>query len=331
MLIALDESYRDASAALFPEQQVVFFDGPSVRRAEIVEVLRDAEILAVRRPFPFFVDREFIQQLRRVQFVHKSGTGVEGFDVAALSDHGILLASNRGVNASCVAEHAVLLTLLCLRNSFQYLTNMRRGIWKQDPPPPGIFQLEGKTVGIVGMGAIGCELAKRMAAFGTKILAYRRRPLLEVAILGGVRWLPLDDLLSESDVVTVNVPLTEKTEGMIGARELALMKPTCVLINTSRGRVIDERALYEALVEGRLLAAGLDVFQQEPTPKDNPLLKLENVFATPHISGRSVETRQGQIAATMQDITSFLAGRRPRYVINPEILEQGTARAGQLR
>jgi phosphoglycerate dehydrogenase-like enzyme len=181
------------------------------------------------------------------------------------------------------------------------------------------------------MGAIGCEVAKRMVAFGTRILAYRRRPLLEVAILGGVGWLPLDDLLRESDVVTVNVPLTEKTEGMIGARELALMKPTCVLINTSRGRVIDERALYEALVEGRLLAAGLDVFQQEPTPTDNPLLKLENVFATPHISGRSVETRLGQIAATMQDITSFLAGRKPRYVINPEILEQGTARAGQLR
>jgi phosphoglycerate dehydrogenase-like enzyme len=308
----------------------MFFDGPAVQRDEIAKALSEVGILAIRRPFPFFIDKAFIERMPHVQLIHKSGTGVEGFDVSTLSEHGILLASNRGVNASCVAEHVVLLTLLCLRNSFQYLANMRRGIWKQEPPPPGILQLEGKTVGIVGMGAIGCEVAKRMAAFGAKILAYRRRPLLEVAILGGIQWVPLDDLLRESDVVTLNVPLTEETEGMIGARELGLMKPTGVLINTSRGRVVDEQALYEALVEARLLAAGLDVFHQEPAPKDNPLLKLENVFATPHISGRSVETRQGQISGTMQDIASFMAGRRPRYVINPEILERGTARAGAL-
>ncbi len=330
MIIALDESYRQASEEFLADHELLFFDGPSVQLDAITEAWREIEILAARRPFPFFVDRAVIEALPRLQLVHKSGTGVEGFDLEALSEQGILLANNRGVNASCVAEHIVLLSLLCLRNSFQYLANMRNGVWQQSPLHAAVFQLEGKTVGIVGMGAIGCEVAKRMAAFGTHILAYQRRPSLEGSILGGVRWVPLDDLLRESDVVTVHVPLTRETERLIGARELGLMKPTAVLINTSRGRVVDERALYEALTEGRLLAAGLDVFEREPTPTDNPLLRLQNVLATPHIAGRSVEMNRGQIAATMGDLKSFLAGRRPRNLLNPEVLERGTARGGPL-
>jgi len=330
MLIALDESYRDAGTKWLPGHELMFFNGPLAQKEVIASQLHAVEVLAIRRPFPFFVDGEFIKALPRLQFIHKSGTGIDGFDLSALNGHGILLANNQGVNASCVAEHAVLLTLLCLRNSFQYLVNMRNGVWKQDPPPPGIFQLEGKTVGIIGMGTIGCHVAKRMAAFGASILGYQRHPRPEAAILAGVRWVPLDDLLRESDVVTLHVPLTKQTERLIGAHELGLMKPTAVLINTSRGQVIDECALYEALASRRLLAAGLDVFEQEPTPAGNPLLKLDNVFATPHIAGRSVETARGQVEATMRDVALFITGRRPLHLINPEILEQGTARAKHL-
>lgn len=331
MIIALDESYRQACTEFLTDHQLLFFDGPSMERDTIVQAWREIQIVAVRRPLPFLVDRAVIELLPSLQLVHKSGTGIEGFDLKALSEQGVLLANNRGVNASCVAEHIVLLTLLCLRSSFQYLANMRTGVWQQSSLHAAVYQLEGKTIGIVGMGAIGCEVAKRMAAFGTHILGYQRRPSLDASILGGVSWVPLDDLLRESDVVTVNVPLTKETERLISARELGLMKPTAVLINTSRGRVVEEQALYEALTKGRLWAAGLDVFEQEPTPADSLLLRLQNVLATPHIAGRSIEMNREQIVATMRALQSFLAGRRPHNLLNPEILEGGSARSGPLQ
>ncbi len=330
MYIALDESYREASRGLARDYQLTFFNGPKTLREAVLKQLEKVEILAVRRPFPFIVDRAFIASLPDLQFVHKSGTGVDGFDLAALNEYGILLSNNQGVNASCVAEHVILLTLLCLRNSFQYLANMRQGEWQQEPPPPGVFQLEGKTVGIIGMGAIGCQVAKRLAGFGVKILAYQRHLRPEAAILGNAQWVSLEVLLRESDVITLCVPLTAQTEKLIGARELELMKPTAVLVNTSRGRAIDEGALYEALASRRILAAGLDVFEREPTPKDNPLLGLDNVYASPHIAGRSIEMVAAQIHATMREIELFTAGQRPVNLVNPELLEQGLARAKRL-
>lgn len=208
---------------------------------------------------------------------------------------------------------------------------MRQGLWQQEPPVGGAQQLEGKCVGIVGMGAVGRQVAKRVAAFDAQVLVYQRRPQPTPEIQAGVRWVDLDQLLSESDVVILCVPLTEQTGGMIGARELARMKKGSVLINVARGPVVDEAALYDALTSGQLRAAGLDVFAEEPTPSDNPLLRLENVVATPHIAGRSVEMEQNQIEATMKDLEHILAGQRPRNVVNAHSVEPGTLRAISLQ
>ncbi len=327
MLIAFDESYREASKRFADSHDLIFFDGPQARKEVLLGQLQNVEVLAVRRPFPFLVDRQCIALLPKLQFIHKSGTGVDGFDLEALDEQGILLANNQGVNAGCVAEHIVLLTLLCLRNAYQYLANMRQGQWKQDPPPPGVYQLEGKTVGIVGMGAIGRQVARRMAGFGVKILAHQRHPRPGPAIPGSVEWVSLAGLLSESDVIILCVPLTAQTERMIGASELRLVKRTAVIVNTSRGRVIDEQSLYAALAARQILAAGLDVFECEPMPPDSPLLWLDNVFATPHIAGRSIEMVANQVEATMKEIALFVRGQRPQNLVNPQILEGGRARA----
>ena len=331
MIIALDESYRSASTGRLSNCQLRYFDGPNADREELLQLLTDADVLAVRRPFPFFVDEEFIQQLPSLQVVHKSGSGVDGFDLQALNARGILLANNHGVNAGCVAEHALLLTLLCLRNTFTYLNRMREGLWQQEPPVGGVQQLEGKRVGIVGLGAVGRQVARRVAAFDAQILAYQRTPQPTPEIPAEVQWVALDHLLSESDVVILCVPLTDQTRGMIGARELSRMKNGAILVNVARGPVVDEAALYEALTNGPLRAAGLDVFAEEPTPADNPLLRLENVLATPHIAGRSMEMEQNQIEATMKDLERILAGQRPRNVVNAHSLEPESLRAASLR
>lgn len=331
MIIALDESYRSISTKRLSNCQLHFFDGPKADRDELLSLLADADVLAVRRPFPFFVDKEFIQQLSRLQVVHKSGSGVDGFDLQALNENGILLANNHGVNAGCVAEHALLLTLLCLRNSFPYLRRMREGNWQQEPPAGGVQQLEGKRVGIIGMGAVGRQVAKRVAAFDAQILAYQRTPQPTPEVHAEVQWVGLEQLLSESDVVVLCVPLTEQTRGLIAAQELGRMKKGAILVNVARGPVVDEAALYTALTTGQLRAAGLDVFAEEPTPSDNPLLALENVLATPHIAGRSMEMEQNQVEATMKDLERILTGQRPRNVVNAHSLESGNLRATGLQ
>ena len=190
--------------------------------------------------------------------------------------------------------------------------------------------LAGKTVGIVGVGQIGSHAARRFRAFGCRVAGYQRRPRPEPTIFADLEWLSLDELLRVSDVVVLCLPLSDETNRLIGARELGLMKPTAVLVNCGRGEVVDEGALFEALAERRIRAAGLDVFSQELTPPDHPLLRLENVFATPHIAGRAREIQPRQIQSSLEIIEVFLKGRRPANLVNSEILESGQARATHL-
>jgi phosphogluconate 2-dehydrogenase len=207
------------------------------------------------------------------------------------------------------------------------MQQMQRGVWDRMATTPPAVLLDGKTVGIIGMGFIGTRVARAMLGLGARVIATRppREALPEVAVL------PLDDLLRAADVLTLHVPLTETTRGMLGVRELALMKPSATIVNTSRGQVIDEAALYDALREGRLRAAGLDVFVEEPTPADNPLLSLPNVVTTPHIAGMAAEITARQLEATVDNIERYLAGEVPQRLINPALLDAPQLRASQLR
>lgn len=330
MIIALDAAYRDAADGRFAGHDLRFFPSNLTRASDFAPYLAEAQVLVTRRVFPFPFDRELLAQATGLQFIQKTGTGVDWFPVPLLDDAGILLANNAGFNATAVAEHTVMLMLLSLRGGVADFAKWRDGVWERSTPYEPVL-LEGKTVGIVGLGAIGQHVARAVLGMGAQVVATQHRPHPLPAGLETVTVLPLDDLLRQADIITLHVPLTDTTRALIGARELALMKPSATIINTSRGQVIDEPALVEALKAGHLRAAGLDVLAQEPTPPDNPLLRMPNVVVTPHIAGAAREINLRQIEGALANAARFAAGELPERLINAEILSQPHLRARHLR
>lgn len=318
VIIVLDEAYRGAGEHRFPGCALRFFDGTSITKSAFADLIYDADVLGFRSIPLFSFETEIFHRAQNLRFIQKSGSGTDWFDLSALSSCGILLAANTGFNSYAVAEHALMLMLLCLRHPRPSMEPLRHGEWSRGPGWPPSIQLHGRTVGIIGMGAIGSAVAKAVSGLGAQVVALQRRPEHEPSAHSGITWAPLDDLLSAADVLTLHVPLTSETGGLIGQRELSLMKPGAVLINTSRGRVLDESALYTALRDGRLRAAGLDVFEDEPTEPDNPLLSMVQVYATPHIAGYTAESNALQIEGTLSNIELFVAGKRPERLVNPE-------------
>ena len=330
MIIALDAAYRAAAEGRFPGHDLRFFPGDLTSSSAFASYLAEAQVLVTRRVFPFPFDNALIAQAPELQFIHKTGTGVDWFPVPTLSAAGILLANNAGFNAVAVAEHTMLLMLLCLRGGVANFAHWRQGKWVRGTPYEPVL-LESKTVGVVGLGAIGQRVARAVLGMGARVIATQHRPHPLPAGLDAVPLLPLDDLLRQADIVTLHVPLTDATRGLIGARELTLMKPTTTLLNTSRGQVIDESALVAALQAGKLRAAGLDVLAQEPTSPDNPLLAMPNVVVTPHIGGGAAEINTRQVEGALDNAARFAGGALPLRLINAEILSQPQLRARHLR
>jgi phosphoglycerate dehydrogenase-like enzyme len=331
LIIVLDEWYRSDADGRFSGCDVRYVQSAVATEADFLAAIREADVLGLRRSFTFPFGRDLIAQLPRLQFIQKSGSGADWFDVDALSEQGVLLAMNSGFNASSVAEHTVMLILTALRNAFGHMTRLRAGIWQRDNPGPAPMLLESKTVGIVGMGAIGGRVARAMLAFDARVIAYQRGPLPDWAVAAAIEAVALDDLMSRADIVTLHTPATPETNGLIDAARIARMKSSAILVNTARGAVVDERALYEALRDGRIRGAALDVFAREPTPADNPLLALENVIATPHVAGATHEMGARQSEGTLANIERFAAGLLPERLLNPEVFDSGRARASHLR
>ena len=248
---------------------------------------------------------------KRLKLVQLMSAGYEHIDLELAARYGVPVAHFGDAMASTVAEHTLLLILAVHRRLLQLDAAVRSGKWRTGEPP--LSELRGKQVGIVGFGLIGREVAKRVRAFDAEIVYFQRHRLDDAADRAiGVRYLPLDDLLSSSDVVSLNVPISSSTRHLIGARELALMKHGAVLINVSRGAVVDEAALREALEQGRLRGAGLDVLEQEPPDTVNPLLRLDNVVFSPHNAGSSVEVWPRVVAASFANIERVARGEPPQ-------------------
>ena len=327
MRIVLDECFRDIAHLHIKGHDVEFYrsgvrSGAFADPEEFLQQVGDADVLGCGGPGPWPFDEGIIRALPRLRFVHKIGSGTNWFDVSALSSHGVLLATNAGLNAMSVADHLVMLMLLSLRSAFDPILSMRQGAWTF-VPPDRIIEVEDTTVGIIGFGSVGSEVARRVLGFGNvTVLAHQRRPLNPSAAPPGVRWAPFDELLRQCDVVIVCVPLTHETDHLLGARALASMRPGSILINGSRGRVVDETALFDALTSGQLRAAASDVFDQEPVRPDNPLLQLPNFIGTPHMAGRSRRNSPRQLAQALENINRFLSGERPHRLVNPEILDR---------
>ena len=290
----------------------------------LIANLREADVVVVNAA-P--ITRRVIGEMPRCRCVVRYGVGVDNVEVAAATDLGIVVANVVDFCTEEVANHALLLLLACAKRLLSLDADLRAGHWRRTPLA-GMPPVWGQTLGVIGMGNIGRSLTRKALALQMTVLAYD--PYARPQTLDGVRLVELRELFAQSDFVSVCAPLTAETRHLIGAAELGSMKPGAILINTARGPLVDEAALVKALRSGRIAAAGLDVFEEEPLPADSPLLGLSNVVLTPHTAGmseasvRRVNTEVGQAAAAV------LSGRWPKSVVNPSVRPRVVlAREGQ--
>ncbi|WP_313643583.1 D-glycerate dehydrogenase [Pseudomonas sp.] len=264
------------------------------------------------------LDAGLLDLAPQLQVIASVSVGVDNYDIEALTRRGIMLTNTPDVLTETTADTGLALLLATARRVVELANWVRDGHWQASLGPAHFGNdVHGKRIGIVGMGRIGQAVARRAAAgFGMQVLYHSSRPKPEVEARYSARYCDLDTLLAEADYVCLTVPLSAATEKLIGARELALMKPEAILVNIARGRVVDEAALLVALQEKRIRGAGLDVFVQEPLPADSPLLRLENVVATPHIGSATHETREAMARCAVENLLSALAGQRPANVVN---------------
>jgi len=265
---------------------------------------------------------EFFRSAPKVKLVQLLSAGYDRVDVEAARKAKVPVSNNGGANAIAVAEHTVLLMLAVLKQLVRFHQDVVAGKWR--PPASSespVYELSARTVGIIGLGNIGKKVARRAAAFDARVQYYDILRLTEAEEDAlGVRFVLLNELLRTSDVVTLHVPLNDSTRRMIGARELSQMKPGAILVNTCRGPVVDENALYEALKGKRLAGAGLDVLVEEPPAKNHPLFALPNVTLTPHSAGPTWENWTARFRNGFDNIERVAAGRKPLWVI-PELRE----------
>lgn len=310
---ALDLIRSQAEVILWPEA-----DTPPPH-AEIVRQVREVEGLVCL--LTDRIDAEVIAAGERLRVISTVAVGYDNIDVAAATARGIAVGHTPGVLTEATADLTWALLLAAARRVTEAERYLRAGRWQTWSPGLLLGQeVHGATLGIIGLGRIGQAVARRARGFEMRVRYHSatRKPELEGEL--GVEWRELDALLAESDFVSLHVPLTEKTRHLLGARELALMKRTAILINTARGPVVDQEALVAALREGRLTAAGLDVFQVEPLPSDDPLLSLENVVLLPHLGSATVATRRRMAMMAAENLLAGLRGERPPYLVNPEVL-----------
>ena len=251
------------------------------------------------------------ERLPDLRFISVCGIGTDAIDLEAASARGIVVSNIPGKTAPVVAEHAFGLMFAAAKRSSWYTSEMRSGNWGMKE---GVF-LSGKTVGIVGTGNIGSEMVRMCRAFGMRVIAHTWNPSAERAAKLGVEFVSLDELMSESDVVSIHVKLTDDSRGMIGEREIGLMKPEGILVNVARGPIVDESALVDALNAGRIGGAALDVFEDEPLPGDSAILRCEQVVLTPHIADMTPEGFDLLNQGVVENTLAFLSGS-PQNVVN---------------
>ena len=313
-----DEDYSDAQdelnkvgARLTPLPRLETED-------EVVAQASDADgLIVVHSP----ITRKVLSQLPQCKVVLRTGVGYDVIDVPAATELGVAIVNVPDMWTQEVANQALALLLACNRRVVSLDRWIRSGQWDERIAPP-VGSLYGETLGIIGLGRIGTALARRAAALDMHVMAYD--PYISAGAFeeAGVRAATLDELLSESDYVSVNCPLTDETRGIVDAEALRKMKPTSYLINTARGPVIDEMALIQALEEGSIAGAGLDVLEHEPPRPDNLLLAMENVVLSPHAghySDLSISKRPRRYGA---EVACVLSGRMPLHLVNPEVRER---------
>jgi D-3-phosphoglycerate dehydrogenase len=278
---------------------------------------READILIVRAPIP----RELFRTQTQLRMAVRHGAGLDWIPIDAATEAGVLVANVPGVNARTVAEHAIFGAMVVLRRFRSVDRDLRQKGWNAGRAHADqASELAGKTIGILGLGNIGRNLATiARNGFGMTVLATTRRTS---ALPEGIAPRSLDELMADSDIVALCCPLTPETRGIVDARRLGLMKPTAVLVNVSRGAVIDDVALIAALRAGRIGGAVLDVFTEQPLPAGHPYFSFDNVVVTPHMAGITEESMMRMGIGAAEETLRVLAGDLPVNLRNPEVVER---------
>ncbi|MFC2076867.1 2-hydroxyacid dehydrogenase [candidate division KSB1 bacterium] len=283
---------------------------------ELISRVREADALIIDLAQITAGVMDACPKLKLVSFI---GVGVWScVDVPAATNRGIAVANTPGYGSDAVAEHGLALILAAGRRLVEADRGIRRDGWAT-----GLvgMELRGKTLGIVGLGSIGSRLAEIGRGLGMEVIVHTRNPSAKRASEHGVEFVELDELLERSHVVSLHAAQTKETEGLIGAAELKKMRPEAIFINTARAALVDDVALVRALNEGWIAGAGIDVFESEPPPADNPLFDLDNVVLSPHIAYNTAEARERLKRMVQENIVNFFQGQ-PCNIVNPEVLER---------
>jgi len=295
--------------ALGPDFEIRHCDGAN--RAELLPAISGADAVLVRSATK--IDAEALAAAKRLKVVARAGVGLDNVDVPAATKAGVMVVNAPQSNITSAAEHAVALLLATARNVAPANLALKKGEWNRSRYT-GV-ELVDKVVGVVGLGRIGVLVAQRLAAFGVTLLAYDPYVQAARAAQMGVRLVSLEELLRESDFISVHLPKTPETIGLIGDEQLRMVKPSVRIVNAARGGIVDEQALYAALKEGRVAGAGLDVFAEEPCT-DSPLFEFDSVVATPHLGASTHEAQEKAGIAVARSVRLALAGELVPDAVN---------------
>ncbi|SLN02976.1 D-3-phosphoglycerate dehydrogenase [Corynebacterium xerosis] len=284
---------------------------------EVIEAAQGADALLVQYA-P--ITRRVLEALPSVRAIGRYGVGVDTLDLVAATEVGVAVSNVPDYGTEDVSDHAVALAVSLSRGVVELDRNLRAGTTSLAPVKP-LHRLSTRTVGVIGLGRIGAATARKARALGFSVHGYD--PMREAGSTteDGIAVRTQDEVLAESDVISVHVPLTEQTHHLISTEALARMRPGSMLVNTSRGGVVDTAAVVEALQSGHLRGAGLDVFETEPLPQDSALRDCPTAILTPHASWYSEESETELKRRVIENVVEVLAGRRPRNILNPEVLE----------
>ncbi|MBT5664946.1 MAG: lactate dehydrogenase [Rhodospirillaceae bacterium] len=288
------------------------------RSAEYIAAIKDAEYLVGF--VDMLVDDQLFVDGPKLKLIQLLSAGYNRADIESARKAGVPICNNGGANSVAVSEHALLLMLAASRQLVRQHTNVAAGRWRGNDVPE-LHELRTKTLGIIGLGSIGTKTARLGLAFGMNVIYYDIARLTESQEDSlGVRFRLISEIIRESDLISPHVPLNATTRHMISKAEFAAMKDTAILVNTSRGPVVDEAALYEALTTNQIAGAGLDVFDEEPTPPDNPLLKLDNITMTAHMAGPTFESHKARVRNAFDNVQRVNRGKDPLWII-PELVD----------
>ena len=306
-----------------PEREVLssigadIIEAPDPSEDTLVDLAADAD--AIMTCFAQVTDR-VVRAARKCLVISRYGVGVDNIAVDTATAEGIPVTYVPDYCVDEVSDHVMALLLTWNRQIGFYDRTAKQGKWEGVRSPVPLVRLRGSTVGVVGLGRIGRAVSAKAKAFGMNVLAHDPYLAQADAVSLDIRLVELETLLAESDYVTIHTPLNPQTQGLIGARELAQMKPTAFLINCARGPIIDEAALYAALSERRIAGAGLDVMEQAAPAAGNPIFSLDNVVVTPHVAFLSQQSVHELEVRTAQATVDVLQGRMPQFLVNPAVL-----------